>query len=458
VELLEARDLPSVNVLTYHYDNQSTGQNLNETTLTPANVNSTSFGKLFSMPVDGQVYAQPLYMSGVNITTGSNQGTHNVVFIATEHDSLYAFDADNGTLLWHDTLLTAEHGGTVTTVPAADTNETGDLIPEIGITSTPVINPNGAAGTIYVEAKTKEVAGSSNHYEHHLYAIDVGSGNIINKTLIADSIGDTYVSGPTVNGTGETPSGTPSGRVAFDALRQMNRPGLTLSNGNIYMAFASHGDNQPYHGWVLGFSAATLAPTAVFNTTPNGAEGGIWQGGASITVDAAGNLYLETGNGTFDTTLTANAFTNGKGLNVQVPNQGDYGDAFIRLTPDSTTSQQSNNPNGWGLHVSDYFTPFNQASLNNSDFDLGSGGPFLLPDSVGSSAHPHLLVGSGKEGRIYLIDRDNMGGFNSSTDNVVQELGPNTISGSFGTGAYFNGAIYYVGGSNIGNPNDKAKT
>jgi hypothetical protein len=450
LEELESRLAPSTtNVLQYHNDNGNTGQNLTETSLTPANVNSTSFGKVFSASVDGQVYAQPLVMTGVNITTGSLQGTHDVVFVATEHNSLYAIDANTGAVLWHDVLLPSRYGGTVTSVPSADVNS-GDLSPEIGITATPVIDP--ATNTIYVEQKTKEVTGGNNHYLHWLQALDVGSGaaKLGGPVLIADSLGDTYVSGPTVNGSGANPSGAPAGKVAFDALRQMDRPALTLANGSVYLAYASHGDNGPYHGWILGYSASTLAPTAVFNATPNGSNGGIWQSGTALAADANGNLYFETGNGTFETTLNSSGF----------PVNGDFGDSFVKIAVDttSTAANQNGNLNGWGLKAVDYFTPFNQQNLNNGDVDLGSGGPFLLPDSAGSTAHPHLLVGSGKEGRIYLIDRDNMGHFSSTTDHVVQELPAVTISGSFGTGAYFNGQIYYVGGSNIGNPNDVAKT
>ncbi len=444
VEELERRVVPSTNVLTYHNDNVSDGENLTETLLTPANVNATSFGKLFSTTVDGQVYAEPLIVTGVNITVGSHQGVHDVAYVATEHDSLYAIDANNGTVLWHDILLTPVHGGTVTTVPNGDVNS-GDISPEIGITSTPVIDLS--TNTIYVEAKTKEVAGGNNHYIHQLHAIDITNGGekLAGPIVIADSIGDTFVSGPTVNGSGDGSSG---GTVFFDALRQMNRPGLTLVSGTLYLAFASHGDNGPYHGWVLGYNASNLQPTAVFNTTPNGGLGGIWQAGGRVTVDAGGNIYFETGNGTFDTTLNASGF----------PVNGDYGDSFVKLAVDPNSNSTNQNINGWGLKVVDYFTPFDQANLNNGDLDLGSGAPMLLPDSVGSMAHPHLMVGAGKEGRIYLIDRDNMGHFDPNTDHVVQETNNTTITGSFDTPAYFNNAIYYVGGSNIGNPNDVGKT
>lgn len=445
LEQLELRLTPSsTDVLTYHNDNFSSGQNLTETILTPANVNSSTFGKLFSTSVDGQVYAQPLYMAGVNITTGGNQGTHNVVFVATEHDSLYAIDANSGTVLWKDSLLNPVHGGTVTPVPNGDVNS-DDLAPEIGITATPVID--GATGTIYVEAKTKEVASDGSHYIHQLYAISINDGSYLDggPAVIADSIGDTYVSGPTVPGSG---AGSGNGIVYFDALRQMDRPGLTEANGNIYLAFASHGDNGPYHGWVLSYNAANLQLNGVLNTTPNGTEGGIWQAGGRIAVDNNGYLYFETGNGTFDTTLNSNG----------MPIDGDYGDSFVKVAVDPTSTASNPNINGWGLKVVDYFTPYDQANLDNYDLDLGSGGTMLLPDSVGSSAHPHLMVGAGKEGRIYLIDRDNMGHFDPNTDHVVQETSNTTISGSFDTPAYYNGTIYYVGGSNIGNPNDVGKT
>jgi outer membrane protein assembly factor BamB len=284
LEELEARVVPSTDVTAYHQASPvpnpastvGAGVSSNETILTPANVNATDFGKLFTATVDGQVYAQPLYMVNVNITTGANQGTHNVVFVATQHDSLYAIDAKTGTILWQDALLTPEHGGTVTSVPNSAVNSS-DIAPEIGVTATPVIDP--ATNTIFIEAKTQEVASDGTHFEHHLYAINLGSGAITKEVLIADSIGDSVVSGPGVEGNG---AGSSGGVVKFDALRQMDRPALSLVNGNIYLAFASHGDNGPYHGWILGYSESTLAPTAVFNADPNGSDSGIWQSGGTL--------------------------------------------------------------------------------------------------------------------------------------------------------------------------------
>jgi fibronectin type 3 domain-containing protein len=460
LEELEKRVVPSTDVTAYHQASPApsppstvgAGVNSNETVLTPANVNATAFGKLFATTVDGQVYAQPLYVENVNITTGANQGSHNVVFVATENDSLYAVDANTGTVLWNDALLTAEHGGTVTAVPNSAVNSS-DINPKIGITATPVIDP--ATGTIFVENKTQEVASDGTHFEHHLYAINIGSGAVNNNVLIADSIGDTVVSGPAVQGSG---AGSSGGVLKFDALRQMDRPALALVNGNVYLAYASHGDNGPYHGWVLGYSASTLAPTAVFNADPNGSEDGIWQSGGTLAYETVnGNTYLnfETGNGSFDTTLTASPFTPG----LMIPNQGDYGDSFVKVQIDGSTPapgslNAANNLNGWGMHVADYFTPMNEGNLSGGDTDLGSGAPLLLPASAGSAAHPNLMVGAGKEGRIYLIDRNNMGGYhgdaagdgNSGTDNVVQETAPGAVNGSLGTPTFFNGVLYYVGG------------
>jgi fibronectin type 3 domain-containing protein len=460
LEQLEVRLVLSTNVTAYHQASPvanpastiGAGVNSNETLLTPANVNATNFGKLFATTVDGQVYAQPLYMENVSITTGTHQGTHNVVFIATQHDSLYAIDSSSGIILWQDALLTAEHGGTVTSVPNSAVGS-GDISPEIGITATPVIDPTN--NTIFVEAKSQEVATDGSHFEHHLYAINIGSGAITNKVLIADSIGDTVVSGPSVNGNG---AGSSGGVLKFDALRQLERPGLSLVNGNILLAFASHGDNGPYHGWILGYSESSLAATAVFNANPNGSDDGIWQSGGTLAYETVGGttyLYFESGNGSFDTTLVQSPFN----ANLMIPNQGDYGDSFVKLQIDGSTPAQgsldaANNLNGWGMHVADYFTPINEGTLSGGDTDLGSGAPLLLPASAGSAAHPNLLVGAGKEGRVYLIDRNNMGGYhgdaagdgNSGTDNIVQETASGAINGSLDTPTFFNGTLYYVGG------------
>ncbi len=405
--LLPSVSIAQVNVTTFHNDPQRTGQNLAETNLTPANVNTNTFGKLFICPVDGQLYAQPLYMAGITIT---NQGVHNVVFAATEHDSVYAFDADsnsgsNAAPLWKVSFINPTAG--VTTVPSADVNS-GNVSPEIGITSTPVIDP--ATMTLYVEAKTKEVSGTTTSYVHRLHALDLGSG--------LEKFGGPVVVHPVVNGSGDGNDG--AGHVPFNGLRQMNRPALLLANGIVYLAYGSHGDNGPYHGWVLGYNAQTLQPQGVFNTTPNGGLGGLWQGGDGPAADAAGNIYIITGNGAYDGT-----------------SKNDFGDSYLRLAQSGTN-----------LSVADYFTPYNQQTLANDDTDLGSGGLILLPDSVGSATHPHLAVGCGKDGILRLVDRDNMGHFNSVNNNqLVQSF--TGITGSYGTPAYFNNAIYYAGQGDV---------
>lgn len=410
LEQLEQRLFLSVNVLTWHNDLARDGWNPNETMLTPANVNQSTFGKLFSYPVDGQTYAQPLYASNLNMGA---LGTHDVVFAATEHNSIYAFDADSnagptGGLLWHVNL------GPSSPMPNSDFgNRYGpyhDIDPEVGITSTPVIDPS--TNTMYVDAFTHDGPGQ---YSHHIHALDITTG--------AEKFGGPVIVQASVPGSG---AATVGGIINFTAQQELQRPALTLLNGIIYVMYSGYADTDPYHGWVLGFNAANLHLISAFNTTPNGNEGGIWQTGNGLSSDGTG-LYVMTGNGTFDETLTTSGF----------PGSNDYGDSFLRFTVGSST-----------LTVSDYFTPSNESSLSNADEDLGSGGTIVLPDSVGSAAHPHLLVGAGKEGKIYLLDRDNMGKFSPSTDHVVQEL-PSAVGGTWSNPAYANGVIYYHGNGDV---------
>jgi hypothetical protein len=436
-EALEARLLLSADVLGYHNDQSDTGQNLAETVLSPAVVSGGGFQKLSSTPVDGLVYAQPLYVSGVDITTGSQPGVHNVVFVATENDSLYAIDANSGAVLWQDSFINP--GAGITTSPSAA------VPPAVGITATPVID--SGHNFIYVEAQTQAIVGGDTndpHFVQSLYKVSLADGSntgvVIADTTVLGSGGYSYNSGPYVPGTGagsitvSTPGG-PQQRVYLNAYRQLFRPGLTLANGQVYLTTASQGDIGPYHGWVLTYNANTLALTGVLCTTPNGSDGGIWQGAAAPVVDAQGYVYVVTGNGTFDTTLTAQGF----------PLNGDYGDSVLKIGPDTVFDSPTNpNATGWGMQVVDYFTPSNQELLSNIDSDLGSGGPLLLPDSAGSAQHPHLLVVTGKAGTMYLIDRDNMGKFNPNTDNDVEEI-PGAILGSLDDPAYYQGQIYYVG-------------
>jgi hypothetical protein len=427
VEQLEPRCLPSVGVFTYHDDNSSTGQDLAETVLTPSMVKVSTFGKEASVAVDGQVYAQPLYVPNV-------QGAHgkvDVIVVATENDSVYSIAADGHTVYGKVSFINP--GAGITPVPSGDVG--GGISPVIGITGTPVVDPT--TDTLYVVASTKEIVGSKHHYVQRLHALDLGTGaeKFGGPVVIADTISNdlqnfTFVSGPTVAGTG---AGNVGGVITFNALRQLQRPALTLANGIVYVAFASNGDVDPYHGWILGYDATTLKLKVVFNDSPNGSRGGIWQSGGKIDVDANGHLYFMTGNGTFDTALNSSGF----------PSQGDYGDSFVQLVRDSSGP---NNPNinGWGVHVVDYFTPYNQSYLQTNDLDVGSGGPTLLPSSVGGGGHQNLLLGAGKQGVIYLIDRNNMGKFRATGDNVVQELTNPQTGGYFDTPAYFNGRVYYA--------------
>jgi hypothetical protein len=395
----------AVNVLTYHNDNARTGQNTNETILTPAVVASANFGKIFNYDVDGDVYAQPLVVTQVNIP---GKGTHNVVYIATQHDSVYAFDADNdagpnAAPLWQVSFINPAAG--VSTVNPKDMACT-DVIPELGISSTPVIDL--ATGTLYVVAKTKETTNSAPTFHHRLHALDIGTG--------AEKFGGPVEMQATVPGTGQGHDST--GHVAFNPLTHLIRCALLLSRGVVYVASASQCDVAPYHGWLMGYDAHSLAFSNVFNMTPNGEYGGIWMSGNGPAADTNGNIYLMTGNGTFDSSPMVNSF----------------GDSFLKF---STTN---------GLAVADYFTPHNQNNLYLHDLDLGSGGAVLLPDEVGDGlANQHLIVGGSKEGTIYLLNRDNMGQYNSSADSQIVQSLPKTLGACFDTPAYFNHRLFYVG-------------
>lgn len=400
---------PPAAVLTQRNDNGRTGQNTNETLLTLANVNSNTFGRLFTFPVDGNVYAQPLVMTNVTVP---GQGVHRVVYVATEHDSVYAFDAENngGTNtapLWQASFINPSAG--ITTVPSGETSQ-GNISPEVGITSTPVIDP--ATGTIYVEARTKEVVGSATNYVHRLHALDLGTG--LERTNFNSPVVITATNYPGT-GTPGYPDNDGAGHVLWNPLREHSRPGLLLLNGVVYIGYASPGDHSPYHGWIFGYDAGTLAQKGVFNTTPNGGLGGIWQAGNGLVADGAGYIYVETGNGTFNVT------------------NSNYGDSVLKL---STTN---------GLGLADYFTPYNAAYLESKDLDLGSGGSVVLPDSAGSAAHPYLLLGASKTGDIYLLDRTNLGQFNSTGNPQIVQWVTNAVGGLWNTPAYFNGMLYYAG-------------
>jgi len=390
-----------VDVTTYHYDNLRTGQNVNETVLTPANVNQTKFGKIGSFAVDGHVDAQPLYLANLAIP---NSGTKNVLFVVTEHDSVYAFDADsvNGstsTILWQKSVLAS--GET-----SSDDRGCGQVTPEIGITSTPVIDRTRNA--IYLIAVSKTSGGN---YVHRIHALNLTTG--------AELFGGPTTITATYPGTGANSS---NGNVVFDPAQYNERPGLLEVGGTIYTTWGSHCDGGPYTSWVMAYSADTLAQSSVVNLVPNGNEGGIWMAGTAPAADASGNIYFIIGNGDFGTTLDSNGF----------PANKNCGNCFAKISSSAP------------LTLLDYFTPLNTVSESNADTDFGSGGPLLLPDVVDSNGTTrHLAVGSGKDSIIYVVDRDNMGKFNASQDNIYQQITGQISGGVWSKPSYFNGTVYY---------------
>ncbi|MGD0930423.1 MAG: hypothetical protein ABR902_07220 [Candidatus Korobacteraceae bacterium] len=389
-----------VTVPIYQYDNSHSGTNTNETILTPSNVTVSQFGRKMVFPVQGYVYAQPLYVP--NLTIGGT--SHNVVFVATEHDQMYAFDVNSGQTLWHTNFLaTLGLQQIISTVSSSDVN-CGDLVPEIGITGTPVIDT--ATNTLYVSVETKQynLQNQAKTFHHTLHALDITTGldkvAPRNITALARGIG----------------SGSLGGTISFNALLANQRPSLLLADGQVVVSWSSHCDLGSYHGWVMSFDQNSLAPTGIFIDTPNGYEGGFWGGGSGPTVDAAGSIYTATGNGWFD--------VNNGGI--------DYGDSVLRLTW-----------SGSGLAVADYFTPWDQQTLDNDDADVDSGGVLLLPDQSGS--YPHLLIQVGKEGTIDLINRDNMGHWHSGNDDQIVQTLPSAIGGVWGAPAFWNNNAYFGG-------------
>ena len=395
-------------VITYKYDVARSGLDATETVLTPANVSSASFGLLHNLAVDGAVDAQPLYLSQLAI----GGATHDTVFVATENDSVYAFDADSGTALWHVSL--APSGET-----PSDDHGCGQITPQIGVTATPVIDRSaGAHGAIFLVAMTKDASGV---YYQRLHALDVTTG--------AELAGSPV----TVEAS--------FGATSFAPGQYAERAALLRLNGTIYTSWTSHCDAAPYGGWLIAYNEATLAQTGVLNVAPLASGSGfenqgpaIWMSGGGPAADSAGNVYVLTGNGRFDTTLTANGF----------PSGGDYGNSFVKVATA-----------GGALAVSDYFTMSDEVAESTSDTDLGSGGILLLPDLTDASGTVRqLAVGAGKDGNLYVVDRDSMGKFNAAKDEIYQELDGALPGGIFSTPAYFNGTLYYgpVGGALVALP------
>jgi hypothetical protein len=383
-------------VVTYKNDVGRTGEDLSESILTPANVKSATFGLLHFLPVDGNVDAQPLYLSKLQIAGAA----HNVVYVATEADSVYALDAQSGAVLWKVSLLGAGES------TSGQVYGCGQVAPEIGVTSTPVIDrSSGLHGTLYVVAMTED---SSMNYHQRLHALDVTTG----AELLGGprEITATYGSG------------------SFVPEDYEERAALLLANGMVYTSWTSHCDIAPYGGWIIAYSESTLAQTAVINVAPSASGPAIWMSGGGPGVDSAGNVYLLTANGQFETTLNSGGF----------PNGGDYGNSFVKLAIVGGT-----------LTVVDYFAMWNEVDESSSDTDLGSGGEMLLPDltDAGGTVR-HLIVGAGKDGNLYVVNRDSMSHYNSTSNNIWQELDGVLSGGIWSTPAYFNGTVYYgpVGG------------
>ena len=389
-----------VDITTYHVDVARTGLNPSETTLTPTTVTSATFGLLRTLPVDGKVDGEPLYLSNLTIAGAS----HNVTYAVTEHDSVYAFDADTGTQLWKTSIL-----GTGETT--SGDHGCSQITPEIGITSTPVIDRKaGANGTIFVVGMSED---SSGHYHQRLHALDITTG-----AEISGSPTEIAASYP---GTG---ANSTAGKVVFDPAQYAERTGLLLLNGTIYMGWTSHCDSGPYTGWLMAYSESTLAQTGVLDLTPNGSEGSIWMAGAGLAADASGNIYFLDANGTFDTTLNASGF----------PTSSDFGNAFVKVSTASSS-----------LSVADYFETSNTVSESTSDEDLGSGGALVLPDLMDTAGTVHhLAVGAGKDSKIYVVNRDSMGKFSSAGDSAIYQEISGGLSGMvFSMPAYFNSTVYY---------------
>jgi len=390
----------ATDVVTYHNDNARTGQNLSETILNLSNVKSSSFGLLFTMPVDGNIDAEPLYLSAVSIP---GQGTHNVLYAVTENDSVYAFDADNGSQLWRVSLL--EKGET-----PSDDHGCSQISPQIGITSTPVIDRNsGPNGTIYVVAMSVNKGG---HYFQRIHALDITTGS--------EEFGGPTTVTASYPGTGDD---SKNGHVHFDPGQYAERQGLLLLNGVTYTGWTSHCDQRPYTGWIIGYSESTLLRTSVLNVTPNGNEGSIWMSGAGMASDGK-NIYFLDANGVFDTTLNSKGF----------PINGDYGNGFIKLS--------ANNDK---LSVADYFNMYNTVQESDADEDLGSGGALVLPPMKDAQNKTwYLAIGAGKDSNIYIVNRNNMGKFNPNNDNAIyQEIDGALPGGVWSMPAYFNRSVYY---------------
>lgn len=413
-------------VFTYHNGASRDGVNSQEYALSPQTVNSAAFGKLFSCAVDGAVYTQPLWAPGVSIAGG----IHNVIFVATQHDTVFAFDADASPCVtyWEANLLDQQHGGSTgeTSILWTDVGcqcYIGDIWPEIGVTGTPVIDPS--TNTVYL-VSASQVSSQGTFYQR-LHALDLASGDERSSSPVTIAA--------SVPGTTED----------FNPQMENQRLAMALDQGIVYVGWSAHEDAGPWYGWLIGYNAynpsssSSLQQVTVFNSTPNAGEGGIWAAGGAPAIDASGNLYVATGNGVFD--------------EVPSPANNDYGDSLLKLSAVSGTT-----PNGTGLNVADYFTPEDQSCLYNTDTDLGAGGPILLPDQTTSGLPQHLVLEIGKEGVVYLVNRDNMGHYQAppansqctDTNSQIVQTFQGSPAGFYGTPAFWQNTLYFAGSADGG--------
>ncbi len=394
------RRVGKASVLTYHNDNYRSGTNQLETSLSPATVRPSTFGKVATFPVQGYVYAQPLYVP--NVKVGAS-GLANLVIVATEHDQLYAFDVDSRTLAWHTDYLASSDGAR--TLSTDDVSGCQDLIPEIGITGTPVIDP--VTLKLYVVVRTKEIVDGATVFYQRLHAVDISTGQ--------DALPPTVITGP-------PPSYAATGTATFDPLLNNQRAALLLAHGQVFVAWASQCDFGPYFGWLMSFDESTLQPTAYWTPVPNSTEGGIWMSGGGPSVDASGDLYVPVGNG-------------GSGDPIAIEN--NFGSSVIRLHWSLAN----------GFSVADYFAPYNYQTLDDIDDDLGTSEALLLPDQIGAQ-HPHLLVVADKLGNMYLLDRDNLGKWQPNINSQIVQSLPTPGIG-FASPLFWNSTLYFAGAHDL---------
>jgi len=384
-------------VWTHHNDNFRSGLNLTETALTPANVAPATFGKLAAFSAQGYVYAQPLYVPNVSMT---GDRISNLLIVATEHDQLYAFDVDSKTVAWHVDYLAS--GPNVSTLTPDDVVGCNDIVPEIGITGTPVIDT--LSNTVYVLVRTKEVVGGVTAFYQRLHAVSLSTGE--------ESLPPTVVTGP-------PPGYAGTGTAAFDPALNNQRAALLLANNQVYIAWASHCDVGPYVGWLMSFDKTTLLPTAYWTPVPYSSAGGIWLSGGGPSVDENGDIYLPVGNGNGADVIGVN---------------GNYGNSFVRLHWSATN----------GFSVVDYFTPFNYQMMDDEDWDFGSGSAVLLPYQKGEP-HSHLIVVRDKSGLLYVLDRDNLGQWHPNDNNQAVQTFDGWGNG-LSTPLFWNDTVYVAGG------------